>query len=131
MIVEILNILSSIFIMYDTVGYIAKYSNKDNDKAKEDYNRLILTWVFFAAVRGIGCLTYCPDSECFLADVTAFILAVVKLYLALPITGGVNLFKTQFIDNQVISKTFGNVVQLIKAQVEKLQGGAKTDSTKQ
>ena len=48
MLAGVLNFVSMVLLIYDTVGYIANYSKKeDKDNVKQDNGRLLHTWILF------------------------------------------------------------------------------------
>ena len=128
---HILNILAITVLLYDTIGHIVNYSKKENNtKVTEDYNRLIYTWIFYLSVCLLCCTLCCSSCEGYFSGILYMIFSILKLYLALPITGGVKLFKSQFIDNSIISKLMHNLTTLVKGQLEKIESSDKTHSTK-
>lgn len=120
MIVLILNILSVAVIVYDTTGHVAKYLDKETDASKNDFKRLVHTWIFYAALQLLSC-SLCCECEGFFVGLLRLLLALLRLYVALPISGGSSLFTVQFIDNAILSNIAKSGVELIKAQVAKLQ----------
>ena len=121
MIAQILNIVSLLVIIYDTLGHVVAYKNYEKEESKTDYNRLIKTWIFYAAFKTLGCCL-CSDEECFFSGFLAIVFAVVKLGIALPITGIANKLCVEICDNQILTKGVKSVVDLVKGQVEKFSG---------
>ena len=121
MIVQIINIISLLVIIYDTLGHIVAYKNYEKEESKTDYNRLIKTWIFYAAFKTLGCCL-CSNEECFFSGLLSIILAFVKLGVALPITGVANKLCVEICDNQVLTKAVKSVVEIVKSQVEKFSG---------
>jgi hypothetical protein len=110
MIVEILNFLSLSIIIYDTLGYLANYANKaSNDKIKADYSRLIYTWVFYLSIKYLGCTTCLTDPECFLGGIFALVFAVVRLLVALPITGVRAILTKKIIEDELLCNLLAKV----------------------
>ncbi len=111
MIVELLNFLSLSIIIYDTLGYLANYANKgSNDKTKEDYSRLIYTWIFYLSIKYLGCVTCLTDPECFLGGIFALVFAIVRLLVALPITGVRAILTKRIIEDDLL----GNLLAKVK-----------------
>lgn len=121
MIVGILNFVSILVLIYDTTGYIAKYLDKETDVAKSDFRRLVHTWIFYASLQLLSCCLFSCECEGFFAGLFRLTSALLRLYVALPITGGASLFTTQFIDNAIISKLSKSAVEFIKAKISSVQ----------
>jgi len=99
-----LNFLSLVFLIYDTLGYVAVYMNKESDDSKKDYNRLILTWFFYYSVRWLSCSCGCSTGEGYIAGLLYLILTLTKLAIALPITGVSKILAKTFIEDRFLCK---------------------------
>jgi hypothetical protein len=91
MIFLVLNYTSLLIILYDTLGYLAKFSNEEtdnkSDRIKNDYKRLVYAWAFYLYFYYLEHESglYGPDS--FLADVFLLIFPILRILISLPITG--------------------------------------------
>ena len=118
MIAGILNTLSLLIIIYDTLGYLVNYADKTGEKTKTDYSRLIYTWVFYTSLKYLACCTGCTSTEFFLGNILSIVFAVVRLLVVLPVTGIRALLTTKVIEDGILNKAFAS----IKCCVEKATG---------
>lgn len=103
MIAQILNFLSLSIILYDTLGYLANYANKSSsDKIKSDYSRLVYTWVFYLSIKYIECTTCLSDPGFYLGEMFALVFSIVRLFIALPVTGVRAVLTKQVIEDDLL-----------------------------
>lgn len=122
MISAILTFIALFVLIFDTAGHIVFYSLKEaTDKIKDDYNRLIYTWIFYLSICKVCCMSGLSDGEGYFASFFSLTFALLKLYIAIPITGGVNTFKVQFIDNSLISKLVKKLSNSVNCQANKTE----------
>lgn len=126
MLAEIFNFLSLVFIIYDTLGYIALYLNKEaKEETKEDYNRLIQTWIIYLGVKYLGCYTTCA-TECIFGDLFYIIFSIVRLLIALPITGVAKILIKIIIQDCVPCKLFNDIKSKVASKIECAQQKQET-----
>ena len=106
MLAAIFNFLAIALVLYDTLGYIAIYSNKKSEEQKQDYNRLIHTWTFYFSVQTISCCLGLSGGEGFFSSIIGLLFAVASLLISLPITGVARTLSKAFIDDVLLLKLF-------------------------
>mmetsp|Transcript_22974 Transcript_22974/g.23920 ORF Transcript_22974/g.23920 Transcript_22974/m.23920 type:complete len:138 (-) Transcript_22974:79-492(-) len=129
MIACLLNFLSLGILLYDTLGYIAVYLNKEpTEEIKTDHNRLIHTWVFYLGLKYVSCYLGLGDSEFFLFEIIHLVLALVRLLITLPITGLSRMFTKTLIEDALACKLLDKVRSSVMAKVQEGQCAVETPS---
>lgn len=120
MLIGILSFLSTVFMIYDTVSHLAFYKKYESEDSKKDYSRLVKTWIFFLALKTIGCTGCAHDGASFIVRMIVLILTIARLALTLPITKVQVEMDKLFFDQQVLQKAFGFVVGFAKENLNKI-----------
>ena len=113
----ILNVVSMVLLIYDTLGYIANYSKKeDKDNVKEDNGRLLHTWIFYFSIKTISCYTCCCEG--YLSGILSLVVSIALLLLVLPITGVSGILTQKIVNEQF----FCNMVCKLKGMTGCCEG---------
>jgi len=120
MLIGFLSFLSTVFMIYDTVSHLAFYKKYESEDSKKDYSRLIKTWIFFLALKTIGCTGCAHDGAGFITRMIVLILTIVRLLLTLPITKIQVEMDKLFFDQQILQKAFGFTVAIVKENINKV-----------
>ncbi len=117
MITCLVNFLSLAIVLYDTLGYIVVYMNKEaTEESKNDYNRLIYTWVFYMSFKWLTCYLAC--GECFISGILTVVFCVARLLIALPITGISNILRKTIIDDALLCKLISKAKGVVCCKAE-------------
>lgn len=117
MLAAIFNFLAIALVLYDTLGHIAIYSNKQSEAQKVDYNRLIHTWTFYFSLQTISCCLGLSGGEGFLSNIIGLLFAVALLLISLPITGVAKTLSKAFIEDALLLKLFKQLKAIIATKM--------------
>lgn len=125
MLAGVLNFVSMVLLIYDTVGYIANYSKKeDKDNVKQDNGRLLHTWIFYFSLKTLCCYTCCCEG--YLSSMISLVISILLILLVLPVTG-VNAILTQKIIEEGF---FCNLLCKVKAMTGCCEGSTSCGEKK-
>ncbi len=81
-------------LAYDTLGYLVTV-NRGGKVEKEDYGRLIFTWIFTLEIK-------CICSMFSFLPLSTELFTLLNIYVTLPVVGGSNKLKKMLIDDKLL-----------------------------
>jgi len=92
-------------LSYDTLGYL-RTINKNKDASKEDYSRLVFTWIFQFSLCYLSCMLCC-------LPLIAELSLVAKIFITIPLLQGTNRVKKIIFEDQIIQGMMCKVKNMI------------------
>lgn len=108
-------------LAYDTMSFLY-YLRKKAESAPmlADYSRLCYTWIFYFALRSLGCC--CCGG--FIGGLFHLVLVIARAFIILPILNGAEMAKSALIDRNIAAKYVKELVQLVQSKMGNLQASS-------